>query len=137
VAKERELVIFTAVYDNVDAAKADLDAIEGLHKDDFVGTFDAAIIRQADGKPHIVKRIDRPVVRIIPESLDFGPLSRKELKAAAAELGPNRVGLIVIGEPTLEKGFDKAVTRAAKVVKQTADATADEIAEEMKEAAKS
>jgi hypothetical protein len=137
VAKERELVIFTAVYDNVDAAKADLDAIEGLHKDDFVGTFDAAIIRQADGKPHIVKRIDRPIVRIIPESLDFGPLSRKELKEAAAELGPNRVGLIVIGEPTLEKGFDKAVTRAAKVVKQTADATADEIAEEMKEAAKS
>jgi hypothetical protein len=49
----------------------------------------------------------------------------------------NLVGLIVIGEPTLEKGFDKAVTRAAKVVKQTANATADEIAEQMKEAAKS
>ena len=42
----------------------------------------------------------------------------------------------MIGEPTLEQGFDKAVTRAAKVTKKTVDATADEIAKEMQEAAK-
>jgi hypothetical protein len=137
MAKERNLAIFAAVYDSIDDAKADLDAIENLHKDDFLGTFDAAIIDQENGKPHIVKRIDRPVVRIIPEELDFGPLSRKELKTAAAELGPDQVGLIVIGQPTLEKGFDKAVTRAAKVTKQTVNATTDEIAEEMKETTKS
>jgi hypothetical protein len=137
MATKRELAIFAAVYDSVDAAKADLGAIESLHKDDFVGTFDAAIIRQLDGKPHIVARMDRPLVRVIPESLDFGPLSRKELKQAAGELGPTEVGLIVIGEPTLEKGFDKAITRAGKVVKQTVDATTDEIAEEMKQSAKS
>ena len=41
----------------------------------------------------------------------------------------------MIGQPTLEKGFDKAVTRASKIVKETTDATTDEIAEEMKEAA--
>ncbi len=41
----------------------------------------------------------------------------------------------MIGQPTLEKGFDKAVTRASKVVKETVDATTDEIAKEMKEAA--
>src|SRR5215469_8134639 len=135
MAKERDLAVFTAVYDNVDSAKADLDAIEQLHKDDIVGTFDAAVVDQEKGKPHIVKRMDRPMVRIIPEALGFGPLSRKELKEAAAELSAGQVGLIVLGQPTLEKGFDKAVTRAKKVLKRTLDATADEIADEMKQAA--
>jgi hypothetical protein len=135
--KERDLAIFTAVYTNVDDAEADLGDIEQLHKDDFVGVFDAAVINQKNGKPNIVKRLDRPAVRVIPEALGFGPLSRKELKAAAAELSAGQVGLIVIGQPTLEKGFDKAVTRASKVVKETVDATTDEIAQEMKEAARS
>ncbi len=137
MAKERDLALYTAVYDNVDAAKADLDAIEQLHKDDLVGTFDAAVVDQEKGKPHIVKRMDRPIVRVIPEELGFGPLKRKELKEAATELGANQAGLIVVGQPTLEKGFDKAVTRATKVLKRTVDATADEIADEMKEAAQS
>ena len=75
-------------------------------------------------------------MRIIPEELGFGPLSRRELHEAAAELAASQAGLIVIGEPTLEQGFDKAVTRAAKVTKKTVDATADEIAKEMQEAAK-
>jgi hypothetical protein len=135
MAKERELAVFTAVYDSVDDARADLDAIDELHKEDFVGAFDAAVVDQEKGKPHIVKRMDRPVARVIPEVLGFGPLSRKELKEAAAELGANQAGLIVVGLPTFEKGFDKAVTRAKKVLKQTVDATTDEIAKDMKEAA--
>jgi hypothetical protein len=116
-------------------AEADLDAIEDLHKDDFIGVFDAAIVGQKSGKPHIAKCLDRPAVRVIPEDFGFAPLSRKELKTAAAELSAGQVGLIVIGQPTLEKGFDKAVTRASKIVKETTDATTDEIAKEMKEAA--
>ena len=135
MAKERQLAVFAAVYDSIDAAEADLEAIHQLHKEDFVGTFDAAIVDQKNGKPHIVKRLDRPMVRVIPEELGFGPLARKELKEAAAELGANQAGSIAIGQPTFEKGFDKAVTRAAKVVKHTIDATADEIAADMKEAA--
>jgi hypothetical protein len=135
MAKERELAIYVGVYDDVASAKADMDAIEELHKADLIGTFDAAVVDQKNGKPHIVKRMDRPMVRVIPEELGFGPLSRKELKEAAAELGSNQAGLIVLGQPTFEKGFDKAVTRAAKIVKRTVDATTDEIAKEMKEAA--
>jgi hypothetical protein len=102
-----------------------------------VGTFDAAVVNLQKGKPHIVKRMDRPMVRVIPEELGFGTLTRKELKEAAAELQGSQAGLIVVGQPTLEKGFDKAVTRANKVIKRTMDATADEIAQEMKEAAQS
>lgn len=39
-------------------------------------------------------------------------------------------------EPTLEKGFDKAVTRSARIVKRSLDASADEIADELREALK-
>ena len=71
--KERDLAIFTAVYTNMEDAEADLDAIEDLHKDDFIGVFDVAIVDQKNGKPHIAKRLDRPAVRVIPEDFGFGP----------------------------------------------------------------
>ena len=137
MAKDTEVAVYIAVYDSVDAARSDLDAIQALREEDLVGTYDAAVVDQKNGKPHIVKRMDRPRLRVIPEELGFGPLSRKELKEAAEELGANQAGLIVVGEPTLEKAFDKAVTRAAKTLKQTVDATTDELAAEMKQAVQS
>ena len=60
------LVVFAATYGSVSAAQTDLDAIEALHKDKVIGSFDAAVIDQEDGKPHVVKRMDRPGVRVIP-----------------------------------------------------------------------
>jgi hypothetical protein len=48
-----------------------------------------------------------------------------------------QAALIAAGEPTLEKGFDKAVTRADRVVKRSMDATTDEIASELKAAVSS
>ena len=133
---DNNVVLYTAVYDDVSAALSDLDALEGLHEDAVVGKYDAAVIDQENGKPHIVKRMDRPRVRVIPEAFGSGALPRKELKAAAEELGSGQAGLIVVGEPTLEKGFDKAVTRANKIVKSSLDATTDEIASELQEALK-
>ncbi len=128
------LVVFIAIYENVDDALVDLEDIEVEHKDDFVGLFDAAIVEKKKGRLHVVKRMDRPFVDVIPDELGFGPLSRPELKEAAAELSPNQVGLIVIGQPSLENAFDKAVTKATKVVKSNVNATPDEIAKDMKEA---
>jgi len=132
-----DMALYTAVYESVPSALADLDAIEELHKDEMVGKFDAAIIDQEEGKPHIVKRVDRPRMRIIPELFGGGALPRKELKEAAVELTSDQAGLIMIGEPTIEKGFDKAVTGAAKVVKRSLDATSDEVSSELKDALKS
>ncbi|HUA44459.1 MAG TPA: hypothetical protein VMA77_04485 [Solirubrobacteraceae bacterium] len=129
-------VLYTAVYGNVDDALADLSSLDDLHKDDVIGKFDAAVIDKENGAPHIVKRLDRPRIELIPEAFGGGTLPRKELKEAADELGPNEAGLIVAGEPTLDKAFDKAVTKADKVVKRSLDATADEIAAEL-QAAKS
>jgi len=133
---ETEMALYTAVYESVPPALEDLDAIEELHKESIIGKYDAAVIDQEEGKPHIVKRMDRPRVRVIPEMFGGGALPRKELKEAAQELTSDQAGLIVIGVPTIEKGFDKAVTRAARIVKHSVDATSDEIASELKEALK-
>ena len=134
---QNNMVLYTALYDSVDPALDDLNAIEVLHEDSIIGKFDAAVVDQENQKPHIVKRMDRPRVEIIPEWFGGGPLPRKELKEAAAELSGSQAALIVAGEPTLEKGFDQAVTRADKVIKRSLDATTDEVASELQEALKS
>jgi len=133
---DANMVLYTAVYDGVSDALADLDALEQLHDDEIVGKFDAAVIENEDGEARIVKRLDRPRIRAIPEAFGTGTLPRHELKDAAVELTGAEAALIVAGEPTLEKGFDKAVTKAAKVVKRSLDASTDEVASELQEAAK-
>jgi hypothetical protein len=133
------MVLYTAVYENVTAALDDLDAVEELHhKDELIGNYDAAVIDRGgeNGKPYIVKRIDRPRFRAIPEMFGAGTLPRKELEEAAQELTSDQAGLIVVGEPTLEKGIDNAITRTDRIVKRSVDATTDEIASELQEALK-
>ena len=129
---DTDMALYAAVYDDVSLALDDLNAIEELHKESMIGKFDAAVIENENGEPHIVKRMDRPRFRVIPEIFGGGTLPRKELHDAAQELSSSQAGLIVVGEPTIEKGFDKAVTRAAKIIKHEVDATTDEIADELK-----
>ena len=133
---KKPMVVYAATYGSVSAAETDLGAIEALHKDKVIGSFDAAVIDQEDGKPHVVKRMDRPGVRVIPEWFGGGTLPRKELHEAAEQLTSNQAGLIAVGEPTIEKGLDKALTKAAKVVKRTVEATTDQITSELQEALK-
>jgi hypothetical protein len=136
MAEKKALVVYAAAYETVDAALADLDAVEQLHKDEVIGQYDAAVIDKEDGKPHVAKRMDRPHIRVIPEWFGGGTLPRKELHEVAENLTANQAGLIAVGEPTIEKGLDKAFTRAAKVVKRTVDATTDELTSELEEALK-
>ena len=78
-------VLYTAVYDDVDAALADLAAFEPLHKAEMTGKYDAAVVDSKDGEPHIVKRVDRPAVRVIPEWLGSGTLARRGRRADPRE----------------------------------------------------
>jgi hypothetical protein len=137
MAEKKPLLVYAAAYESVQAALADLDAIEQLHKDEMIGHYDAAVIDKEDGKPHVVKRMDRPHIRVIPEWFGGGTLPRKELHEAAEQLTASQAGLIAVGEPTIEKGLDQALTKAAKVVKRTVEATTDEITSELQEALKS
>ena len=137
MANEKQMVVYAAAYSTVDAALEDLDAVEQLHKDEMIGKYDAAVIDKEDGKPHVAKRMDRPGIRVIPEWFGGGTLPRKELHEAAEQLTADQAGLIVVGEPTIEKGLDKALTKGGKVVKRTVEATTDEITSELQEALKS
>ena len=80
--------------------------------------------------------MDRPHIRVIPEWFGGGTLPRTELHEAAEQLTANQAGLIAVGEPSIEKGLDKAFTGAARVVKRAVEATTDEITSELQEALK-
>ena len=137
MAEKKPLLVYAAAYETVRAALADLDTIGLVHIQETIGQFDAAVIEKEDGKPYVVKRMDRPHIRVIPEWFGGGALPRKELHEAAEQLTANQAGLIAVGEPTIEKGLDEALTRAVKVVKRTVEATTDEITSELQEALKS
>ena len=99
-------LLYTAVYTDLEDAKFDLEALQQLHKDQMVGKFDAAIIDKEDGKPHIVKRVDHPYYRVIPEWFGSGTLPRKELHEAAEALDAGQAALVAIGEPTIADGVE-------------------------------
>jgi len=60
MAEKKPMVVYAASYDSVSAAPTDLHAIEQLHKDEMIGTYDAAVIDNENGKPRIVKRNAAP-----------------------------------------------------------------------------
>ena len=58
---DNPMFIYAAVYDSVDDAKADLEDLKQLHREDVVGTYDAAVItKNEEGKVDIVDRIEKP-----------------------------------------------------------------------------
>ena len=129
-------VMYVAAFENVVQALQVLDAVERLGSDELRGWCDAAVIDKIDGKPRVVRRLDLPHVRVIPEELGSGTLPRKELKEAADHLTTIEAGLIAIGEPAIEEALDKAIFGAIRVHKLFVDATADEIAAELREVLK-
>lgn len=137
MAEKKPMLMYAASYESVQAALSALTAIEQLRKDEMIGSYDAAVIDKENGKPHIVKRMDRPRMHVIPEALGGGTLPRKELKEAAQQLTADQAGLIAVGEPTIDQAVSKALASAAKVVKRSVDATTDEITSELQEALKS
>ncbi|HVM57549.1 MAG TPA: hypothetical protein VMT74_08805 [Gaiellaceae bacterium] len=129
--------LYSAVYSSKDEALADLDAFQQLHDDEVIGKYDAAVVDKENGKPHIVKRVDRPRINVIPELVGGGELKRSELNQVADELAPGEAALVVVGEPTIEKAFQKAVKDADKTAKQEFDQSADDLADALLQASKS
>jgi hypothetical protein len=63
------IALYAAQYSSTSTALADLEAVERLHREKFVGSFDAAVTDKENGKPHIVKRMDRPIAPHHPRGL--------------------------------------------------------------------
>ncbi len=136
MAEQEYVVVYAVAYPTVAAARAVLDAIEHLPKDEVIGKYDAAVIDKENGKPHVVERMDHPHIRVIPEWFGGGALTRKELNEAAEELLAAEAGLVVVGQASIEPALDKVLTGAAKVVKREIAATIDQITSELQEAFK-
>ena len=137
MADKDRLDVYTASFSSVADAEQALAAIEQLYKQGAVGTLDAAVIDKENGKPHVVKRLDRPRIRVIPEWFGGGALPRKELREAAEQLTADQAGLLVVSsEPVIEKAVDKALSGAGQVAKHKVDAAIDQITSELQEALK-
>jgi uncharacterized membrane protein len=58
---DNQMFLYAGEYESVDDAKADLEEIKELHREDFVGTYDAAVLTKNDqGKVEIVEKIEKP-----------------------------------------------------------------------------
>jgi hypothetical protein len=128
------VVVYAVAYPTVAAAQAVLDSV-GQH---VVGAdYDAAVVDKQNGKPHVVKRLDHPHTRIIPEWFGGGILTRKELDEAAQELLTDQAGLIVIGSAAIEPALDQVLAGTPKVVRREMEASIDQVTSELQEAFKS
>jgi uncharacterized membrane protein len=61
VVSDNPVFIYAGEYDDVEDAKADLEALKELHSEHIVGTYDAAVVtKNEDGKVEIVDKIEKP-----------------------------------------------------------------------------
>jgi hypothetical protein len=135
MAEPTQLIVYAAAYKTRWAALADLDALDQQRGDEVTGHYDAAVLTHEDGRPHVVKRLDHPWTRIIPEAFGGGVLPREELHEAAEELTRSEAGIILVGEPTIEAVVDGAFPRASTSVKRLVRAPSTaQITRELQEA---
>ena len=58
---DNQLLLYTGEYESVDDAKADLEALKEIHREHFVGTYDAAVLtKNEEGKVEVVDKIEKP-----------------------------------------------------------------------------
>ncbi len=163
---DRPVFLYAAIYDNIDDAEADYEAVYELHAAGAIGTYDSAVIRrEEDGKVRVTKT-EKPtqhgawtgagvgaLVGIIFPPAVLGAaivgagagglighlrkgISRGDLKDLGDELEAGSAAVIVIGESKIEEQLQKAVTRANKLIEKQVDADGDELAREIEAAAK-
>lgn len=154
---DNPMFLYAGEYESVDDAKSDLDELKQLHDEQFVGTYDAAVLTKEDGKVKIVDKIEKPTQHggwaglavgaalglIFPPSVLVsglvgagtgavighlrGGMSRSDLKEIGEMLEESESALIVVGEATIERGVDEAIKHAKKQMKKEVRADAREI----------
>ena len=59
-----QLLFYAGEYESVEDARADLEVLKELHRDKFVGTYDAAVVTKNDeGKVEVVDKVEKPTER--------------------------------------------------------------------------
>ena len=163
---DRPVFLYAAIYDEIDDAEADYEAVFDLHAAGAIGTFDSAVIRKEDDGKVRVTKTEKPtqhgawtgagvgaLVGIIFPPAILGSaivgasagglvghlsqgISRGDLKDLGDELEAGTAAVIVIGESKIEEQLEKAMTRANKLIEKQVDADAEELEREIDAAAK-
>ena len=59
---DNQMFVYAGEYESVDDAKADLQVLKDLHREHFVGTYDAAVLTKNEkGKVKIVDKTEKPI----------------------------------------------------------------------------
>ena len=163
---DRPVFLYAAIYDDIDVAESDYEAVFDLHAAGAIGTFDSAVIRrEEDGKVRVTKT-EKPtqhgawtgagvgaLVGILFPPAIIGSaivgasagglighlskgISRDDLKDLGGELDEGTAALNVICESKIEEQLEKAVKRANKLIEKQIDADADELKREIEAAAR-
>jgi uncharacterized membrane protein len=160
---DRPVFLYAAVYDEIDNAKADYEAVFDLHAAGVIETFDSAVIEKHDDKVRVHKT-EKPTQHgawtgiavgaiagvLFPPSIIGGAvvaggaggvighlwrgMSRGDLKELGEALDDGDAILIVIGESTIDEQIEKATQRAVKVLAKELDADPDELKREIEQA---
>jgi hypothetical protein len=102
----------------------------------MIGQYDAAVIDKEGGKPHVVKRTDRPRIRVILSGSGAGRCHARSSTRRLSSSPLIRWGSSRLASQPSKKGLDKVPTKAAKVVNRTVEATTGEITSKLQEALK-
>lgn len=168
MAQSDGMILVAATYDSLEAAKEDFKGMKELHKEKFIGFYDAALFEKEEGgKVKIIDTDESGRARgagiglavgavlglLFPPSLllwgaagaGLGALlghittgmPRGDIKELGDMLDAGQAGIIVLGETTMEEGFDRMAKKAAKVMKKQVDVDAEEVKKQIDEAAKS
>jgi uncharacterized membrane protein len=154
---DNPMFLYAGEYESVEDAKADLDVLKELHRENVVGTYDAVVTKNEEGKVKIVDKIEKPTQHggwagmavgaaiglIFPPSILVGGLlgagtgalighleggmSRSDLKEVGEMLDNSEAALIVVGEATLERAVEDATKRAKRDLKKEIRADAREM----------
>ena len=58
---DSQMFVYAGEYESVDDAKADLEVLKDLHREHFVGTYDAAVLtKNEEGKVEVVDKTEKP-----------------------------------------------------------------------------
>jgi uncharacterized membrane protein len=159
------LIVYAAEYASTADAKDDFRAIQELHKEKFIGEYEAAVFAKDDGQVRIldtvasergwgakVGAISGAIIGILfPPSIPVGAavgaglgalvgnmqraIKTEDVEAMGGMLGEGDAGIVVVAEPTFDEAARRLMKRAAKVVKQDIDMQAEELKRAVDEAA--
>ena len=147
-------IVLAGVYDSVDDATADYEAVKSLHKDaGLIDAYDAALIeRRDDGKVKILKKAasvskTKAIGGGIWAATTGGGaqrgavaghaaagMSRGDLKELGEQLDAGQAGLIVVGVSDMDAKIKAAMKQSKKLEEKQLKADAEALEKDAKEA---